>query len=123
MRKFLAKAAVVMAVLFASVFGLAGTARAAWYDCPIGWACLWVDGNYSGQMVMLPGISPGYCWPMPAGWNDVASSVVNRISWANIELYTEGGCWGAARTFYANGGGTGNLWPINDAVSSYRYYS
>ncbi len=64
------------------------------YDCPTARFCLWNDINFQTIMISYPAKPSGTCiTSMPSGWNDVASSLFNRLS-QTVYIYEDVNCSG-----------------------------
>lgn len=101
----IARALAVVALLAAGAIVAipASPAAASWDACPTGVACMYVDINGSGSMLIASVGAHGVntCWNLNSSWNDIISSATSKFSAsANIrlKLYVHAGCATPATT-------------------------
>ncbi|NEM91380.1 peptidase inhibitor family I36 protein [Galbitalea soli] len=110
-------------VALAGVAVTAGPASAAQSDCPSGYACLWLDQNYTNTLYKNSGS------PNSVTNNDTASSLYNRqstsvIFWEDINhvgrtiTFASGG---AANSLAAYNTNLGTFETSNDRISSFSH--
>lgn len=111
-----------LAVMFTAGAVAAQPAAASYSQCPAtgAYICLWSDTSYNGY-VYVANVAGNVCYGLPAGWNDIAESAANNVSWGYLRVYTEGNCWGGSIKLDAWWSAT-TLWPINNAVSSFKVF-
>jgi hypothetical protein len=108
----------VLVVAGLSTFAIQSPALASYSSCPGSSICAYSDSNGNGAQYVLPWVGLNNCQGMPAGWNDVVSSAINKTPSYKVVFYSEG-CWGGTITVWP--GGTQNgFWPMNDATSSWE---
>jgi len=120
-------------LLVLPIVGFTAQASAAFSDCSPGNMCVWVDTNAGGARFSWGGSWSGSCWNMGANWNDIISSMYNRMSTA-VEFYRHSGCLSnsinslGGNRVYINPGASYNTcteaFPcdMNDAISSVYFY-
>ncbi len=120
-------------VLMAPIVGFTAQASAAFSDCGPGNLCVWVDSGASGARFSWGGSWSGSCWNMSANWNDIISSMYNRMPTA-VEFYRHSGCLSNSANslignrVYVSPGASYNtcsqVFPcdMNDAISSVYFY-
>lgn len=113
-RRTLASTLIAMGIVAGSTLVAATPASASVFDCPSGYVCSWVNGNYDGSRYQTTGSVSSYS----ATWNDKASSIANRKA-GSATWYFEAGYWGLSWTLSAGdaaqlGGGV-----YNDKFSSH----
>ena len=100
-------------------------------DCPLQYACFWVNANYTGTMGEVEGNNPDYlnlkntsgCTAFPGTWNDCISSVWNNGKDCTVYFWTDANYEGRYHSLALKDGvanvGTGYNDPsFNDSISS-----
>lgn len=116
---FAALAAIATAGLVA---GYASPAQAAYNYCQTERVCLYSNSGGAGYVYVAPyNLKP--CNNLPAGFNDITSSVWNRAPYSKITFYAGYNCVGSSRLVAPGAKVDWGVWPrtFNDVVSSYRW--